>query len=201
MSDPVSPLTSCMAEVITPLGEVEERRAVEAAMARLDLRRPVVHGAELRIEKRRGGIPDRQVAVLVADLDGYAVHQAVIDADGQVVQVEERPDLVPPFTPEEIAEAIVLARADDRLSMVARGWGVRPAVFYPDVDGSGGGPRRRLVGVHFVDANDRVNVSPVASAVVDLTARLVDAVTQHEQHNNNNDDDDNGEDEGHGSVR
>lgn len=195
MSEPRSPLTRRMAEVVRPLDEAEERRAIETAMARLDLRRPVVHGAELRIEKRRGGVPDREVAVLLADLDGYAVHEVVLDGDGLVVLVEERSDMVPPFTEAEIAEATVVARAQRELAPLARRWGVQPAIFYPhEVGPEGGGSRRRRVGVHFLDANDPLNVRPVASVVVDLTGNQAGAVTHHEQ-------DDRRGGENHGSVR
>jgi hypothetical protein len=127
----MSSLTELLAEVVVPLEEAEERRAVEAALTHLELRRPLVYGAELRIEKRRGSVPDRQVAVLLADLDGFSVYEVVIAEDGTVVEAVKQPQLVPPFSAEEIAEATVLARGHPEVAEAARRWGVRPAVFYP----------------------------------------------------------------------
>jgi hypothetical protein len=177
----MSPLTGGFAEVIGPLGDDEERRAVEAALARLDLRRPMIYGVELRIEKRRGERPGRQIGVVLADLDAYLVHEVTVGDDGTVVAVNARPDLVPPFTEEEVAEAAVLARTDPRLLDVARRWGVRYGTFYPsqhDHDEQAE-PGRRHVGLHFVDAGNPVDVVPLASAVVDLTNRAVTSVERH----------------------
>jgi len=186
MNGPMSSLTEQLAEVIVPLEEAEERRAVEAALTHLDLHRPVVYGAELRIEKRRGGVPDRQVTVLVADLDGFSVYEAVIVEDGTVTEAIQQPQLVPPFAAEEIAEATVLARSHPEVAETARRWGVRPAVFYPsshDNSEKAGEERhrpRRRVGVHFLDFSDPTATVPVISAVVDLTGRVVESVEDHQ---------------------
>jgi hypothetical protein len=180
----MSPLTGDFAEVIEPLGDDEERRAVEAALARLDLRRPMIYGVELRIEKRRGGRPGRQIGVVLADLDAYLVYEVTLGDDGAVIAVDARPNLVPPFSEEEVAEAAVLARTDPRLLDLARRWGVRYGTFYPsqhghDHDEQAPEPGRRHVGLHFVDASDPVDVVPLASAVVDLTNRVVTSVELH----------------------
>jgi hypothetical protein len=186
VNGPMSSLTERLAEVIVPLEEAEERRAVEAALTHLDLRRPLVYGAELRIEKRRGGVPDRQVAVLLADLDGFSVYEVVIAEDGTVVEAVQHPQLVPPYSAEEIAEATVLARGHPEVAEAARRWGVRPAVFYPSSHNhseKAGEERhrpRRWVGVHFLDFSDPTAVVPVMSAVVDLTGRVVDSVDDHQ---------------------
>lgn len=195
MPSSMSALTTCLAEVIRPLGEAEERRAVAAALARVQPSRPVVHGAELRIEKRRGGVPDRQISVLVADLDGYRVHTVVV-ADGEVVQATEHPELVPPFTTEEIAEATVLAGWDPEVGEATREWGAVPAPFYPPGDPPGATGRRRLVGVHFLDTGDHADVRPLVSAVVDLTGRQVQRVTRHSPTDSNDE-----RSESHGDVR
>jgi hypothetical protein len=186
MNDQMSSLTELLAEVIVPLEEAEHRQAVEAALGHLDLGRPLVYGAELRIQKRRGGVPDRQVTVLLADLDGFSVYEVVIAQDGTVLEAVEQPQLVPPFSPEEIAEATVLARGHSELAEAARRWGVRPAVFYPsghdhsdEVGKEPSRPRRR-VGVHFLDFTDPAAVAPVISAVVDLTDRVVESVQYHQ---------------------
>ena len=182
MTGPMSPLTERLLDVIAPLEEIEARRAVGAALAHVDLRRPLVYGAELRIEKRRRAAPDRRVSVLLADLDGYSVHEAIVDEDGAVVEVIEHPDLVPPFAHEEIEEATVLARAHPELADLARMWGVRPAIFYPpgyeDVGASRG--KRRRVGVHFLDSSNPGAIVPVASVVVDLSGRSVESVERHQ---------------------
>ena len=177
----MSALTRDLAEVIAPLDDDEQRRAVAAALSALELRRPIVYGVELRIDKRRGAPPHRRTGVLLADLDGYLPHEVIVGDDGTVVAAEARPDLVPPFTEEEVAEAGVLARADARLADVARRWETKHAVYYPtqhghDHDDEPVVPGRRLVGLHFFDASDPANLVPLASAVVDLTAGDVRSV-------------------------
>jgi hypothetical protein len=143
----------------------------------------LVYGVELRIEKRRGRVPDRHTAVLLADLDGYSVHEVFVAEDGSVVEAVERPHLLPPFSEEELAEATVLARGHPEVAGAIR-WGVRPAAFYPSRHhGEAAGqepylPRRR-VGIHYLDFSDPAAVVPVVSVVVDLTGRAVESVEHH----------------------
>ena len=184
MDNAMSGLTRDLAEVIAPLDDDEERRAVTAALSAVELRRPLVYGVELRIDKRRGAPPHRQIGVLLADLDGYLPYEVIVGDDGMVVAAEARPDLVPPFTEDEVAEAGVLARTDARLAEVTRRWETKPAVYYPtqhghDHDDEPVVPGRRLVGLHFFDASDPANLVPLASAVVDLTAGDVTSVELH----------------------
>ena len=73
MNSEMSSLTMDFAEVIAPLGEDQERRAVEAALAHLGLRRPRVYGVELRIDKNRRSLPRRRIGVLLAELDGLSL--------------------------------------------------------------------------------------------------------------------------------
>jgi hypothetical protein len=180
----MSSLTRDLAEVIVPLGEEEERRAVETALAHVALRHPLIYGVELRIEKRRRALPRRQIGVLLAELDGYLVHEVVIADDGTVFSAEARPDLVPPFSDEEVAEATVLARTDSRVAELARRWGVRFGTFYPsqhghDHDQRPGERDRRLVGLRFFDAREVAKVVPLVSVVVDVTGREVVSVEHY----------------------
>ena len=103
MNSEMSPLTRDFAEVIAPLGEDEERRAVEAALAHLGLRRPSVYGVELRIDKNRRSLPRRRIGVLLGELDGYLPYEVVVSDDAAVVSATARPDLMPPFSDEEVA--------------------------------------------------------------------------------------------------
>jgi hypothetical protein len=180
----MSPLTRDLTELVVPLGEEEERMAVETALARLDLRRPMIYGVELRIDKRRRALPRRQIGVVLAELDGYLAHEVIVADDGTVVSAEARPDLVPPFSDEEVAEAAVLARADSRVVETAQRWGVRFGTFYPslhehDHEVAAGERGRRRVGLRFFDARDVANVVPLVSVVVDLTGRDVVAVERY----------------------
>jgi hypothetical protein len=180
----MSSSTREFAELVIPLGDDEERMAVETALAYLELHRPLVYGVELRFEKSRGALPRRQISVVVAELDEYLAHEVVVENDGNVVSADARPDLVPAFTDEEVAEAAVLARADSRLAEVVRRWGVRFAVFYPSRQEHGGaapGVRaRRRVGLHFFDARS-VEVVPLTSVVVDLTSHEVVSIERHDR--------------------
>jgi hypothetical protein len=90
----MSPLTRDFAEVIAPLGEDEERRAVEVALAHLGLRRPMVYGVELRIDKNRRSLPRRRIGVLLGELDGYLPYEVVVSDDAAVVSATARPDLI-----------------------------------------------------------------------------------------------------------
>jgi hypothetical protein len=183
MNSEMSPLTRDFAEVIAPLGEDEERRAVEAALAHLGLRRPRVYGVELRIDKNRRSLPRRRIGVLLAELDGYLPHEVVVSDDAAVVSASARPDLMPPFSDEEVAEAAVLARTEVRIDEEARRWGVRFGPFYPSRhrhDGpDDGDAARRLVGLHYFDANSDANVIPLVSVVVDLTGRDIVSVEHY----------------------
>lgn len=186
MNGSMSSLTERLTEVIVPLEDAEARQAVEAALAHLELRRPLVYGVELRIQKRRGGVPDRQAVVLAADLDGFSVYEVLVAEDGTVVEAVDRPGMVPPFSQEEIAEATVLARNHPEVAKAVRRWGVRPAMFYPSQHDHGAEaaaePRRsrRLVGVHFLDFSDPAAVVPVVSVVIDLTGRVVSSIEDHQ---------------------
>lgn len=183
MDASMSSLTEEFSELVIPLGQDEEGMAVEAALARLELRRPMVYGVELRLEKRRRGLPRRQISVVVAELDEYLPYEVVIEDDGNVVSADARPDLVLTFSDEEVAEAAVLARADSRVAEVVRPWGVRFGAFYPSRHEHGedapGARGRRQVGLHFFDARD-VEVVPLVSVVVDLTSREVVSVARHD---------------------
>jgi hypothetical protein len=168
-----SALTEALIEVIAPLEVEEERRAVAAALRHFEGRRVRVYGAELRIEKRRGKLPDRAVSVLLADLDPYTPYEVVVDADGTVVEAVEQPELVPPFSGAEVCDAVAVARRHPALGDLAERWGVRPAPFYPSTHEHGGDESRRgrrRVGIHFLDVADEADVIPLASVVVDLTS-------------------------------
>ncbi len=180
MVGPMSSLTEQLHEVIVPLDEAEARRAIDAALAHVRLRRPLVYGAELHIGKRLRPVPPRRISVLMAELDGYTVHEVLVDDVGSVVEAIVHPELVPPFIQVEIEEATVLARAHPDLADLARSWGIRPAIFYPPHhDQDQHTPRRRRVGVHFLDCRDPAAIVPLASVVVDLTTRQVESVAHH----------------------
>jgi hypothetical protein len=181
MAPPISPLTQRLAEVIAPLSPDEERRAIQAALKNVQGERLHVYGAELRIDKRRAGVPARLITVFLADLAGYMPYEVVVDADGEIVEANEQPDRVPPFSPSEIGDALALARSVPEVVELGERWGVTSAVFYPTShdDGDRDAAGRRRVGFHFLDISDETAVTPVASIVVDLTAGEVESVNFH----------------------
>ena len=177
-----SRLTEELIEVIAPLDADEERRAIDAALGRFEGRRTRVYGAELRIEKRRGQRPDRAVSVLVADLDPYMPVEVVVDADGAVVEVVERPELVPPFSAAEISDALAYARRESAVGELAERWSVRSAPFYPSTHSHDSDERQRdarRVGVHFLDVADEAGVVPLVSVVVNLTSGETESFRDH----------------------
>jgi hypothetical protein len=184
MAPPISPLTQRLAEVIAPLRPDEERRAIQAALENVQGERLHVYGAELRIDKRRDRVPARLITVFLADLAGYLPYEVVVDADGEIVEANEQPDRVPPFSPTEIGDALALARTVPEVVELGERWGVSSAVFYPSGHDDGehgdrGAARRRRVGFHFLDISDETAVTPIASIVVDLTAGEVASVNFH----------------------
>jgi hypothetical protein len=181
MASPMSPLTARLAEIITPLSQDEERRAIEAALESVTGERLHVYGAELRIEKRRSSVPARRIAVFLADLAGYLPYEVVVEVDGEVVEANEQPDRVPPFSASEIGDALALARTVPEVVELSERWGVSPAVFYPPGPGHDepDAPRRRRVGFHFLAISDESGATPVASVVVDLTGVAVESVNFH----------------------
>jgi hypothetical protein len=178
VAPPISPLTERLAEVISPLSPDEERRAIEAALTAVQGERLHVYGAELRIDKRRSSVPARRIAVFLADLAGYMPYEVVVDEDGAVVEADEQPDRVPPFSPSEIGDALALARSVPEVVELGERWGVSPAIFYPTAHehGEHEAMRRRRVGFHFLDISDETTVTPLASIVVDLTRNEVESV-------------------------
>jgi hypothetical protein len=165
-------------EVVGPLDEQEQRRAVDAALAHLGLQRPMVYGVELRIDKDRGRVPRRRIGVLLAELDGYLAYDVVVSDGAEVLSADARPDLVPPFTDDEVAQAAFVARTDARVDEVARVWGVSVGSFYPSQHRHDDG-RRRLVGLHYFDVRGDANVVPLISVVVDLTGRDIVSIESH----------------------
>src|SRR5215217_766230 len=161
----MSPLSEAMADVIRPLGRDEERRAVEVALGRVPAGRPRVYGVELRIEKRRGRVPDRWVSVLLADLDDYVPREVVVDADGEVVTIEDRADVVPPYTAEEIGDATAIARGESEVGDLVNRWAVKTAVSYPSErkprPACRGVPSRRGTGLEALSSNMAVSVGSV----------------------------------------
>jgi hypothetical protein len=181
MAPPTSPLTERLAAVISPLSPDEERRAIEAALAAVQGKLLHVYGAELRIDKRRSSVPARHIAIFLADLAGYMPYEVVVDEDGAVVEANEQPDRVPPFSESEIGDALALARSVPEVVELGERWGVSPAVFYPAAHDHGEheAMRRRRVGFHFLDISDETAVAPIASIVVDLTVNEVESVNFH----------------------
>jgi hypothetical protein len=179
MAPPISPLTKRLAEVIAPLSPDEERRAIQAALENVQGERLHVYGAELRIDKRRASVPARLISVFLADLAGYMPYEVVVDADGEIVEANEQPDRVPPFSQSEIGDALALARTVPEVVELGERWGVSSAVFYPTGHDDRGAARRRRVGFHFLDISDETAVTPIASIVVDLTAGEVESVNFH----------------------
>lgn len=175
------PQSDELARIFAPLGHAEERRAIEAARARLGRRRLHIYGVELRAEKPERGLPPRRITVLAADVADYLPFEVVVDADGAVAEANERPDLVPPFSEREIEEAKTLARSHPDIQELADEWGVALAVFYPTAHSGGEHrPGGRRVGVHLLDTRDEATTA-LASVVVNLTRRQVESIERHGQ--------------------
>jgi hypothetical protein len=163
-----------------PLGREEARRATEVALATIDRRRVRVYGTELHVEKDEQRRARRLVSITLADLDPYLPYVVIVDPEtGSAVKVDERPDLVVPFSDDEIGQARAIARAEadlaeglDRRSLVA-------AVFYPtahdhDHDQGLQSPARRIGLAFFNDDDDRRR--PIARVIVDLGTGRVTSV-------------------------
>ena len=172
MADEVSAITDAARAVVAPLEPEEERRAVEAALGhvRRDVPSVRVYGVELAVvkPKRRGELPTRQVRVLLAVPRSSAVHEVLVDADGEVVAVEERPPINLPYLPEEVEEARAIAERDERVAELAEygrplGVGTFAPKSHPE--------SHRLVGLHYVDIEDPYLPRPLASVVVDLATQ------------------------------
>lgn len=168
-------------QAVSPLTRGEERTAIKAARQRIAAERLYVYGAELHVTKRGDRPPLRQVRVVLADLGGYTPYEVLVDPEGgEVVDVRERSDLVPPFSSEEMRNALVLARSNGQIEEVANRPEVKPAMFYP-IDhehGSEHREHRRRVGIHYLDTSGPTAV-PVADAVVDLTGGGIESFVIH----------------------
>jgi len=169
----MSGLTERWAGVLAPLTEVEERRAVEAAVAswRGRLEDPVVRGVELAVSKpgRRDESPSRHVRVVLTERGGAVAHETVVDSGGAITDERDLGPINLPYTVAEVEQAREVAGRDEHVAgqLGGRTYGV--GTFGPSLGDSG----HRLVGLHFVDVTDPNIPRPIVSAVVDLAAGAV----------------------------
>jgi hypothetical protein len=168
-----------------PLGREEARKATEVAIASIDRRRVRVYGAELHVEKDEQRRARRLVSIVLADLEPYLPYVVIVDPEtGSAVKVDERPDLVIPFSDDEIGQARAIARAEADLAEGLDRRQFVSAVFYPtahghdDHDRGAGSPARR-VGLAFFDDSDEGR-RPVARVIVDIGLGRVTSVDRDE---------------------
>ena len=168
MAGEASAITKRARDIVAPLGDEEEQRAVETALAHFSADRAAlrVYGAELAIEKRRGKVPERRVRVLVALRGSSLVHEVLIDASGDIAAVEERPSLNLPYLADEVEEATAIAARDERVADLLGDRVVGVGTFAPKNDERS----HRLVGLHYLDTEDPHAPRPLATVVVDLAA-------------------------------
>lgn len=173
MAHDISEVTERMREVLAPLSDEEERRAIDAALAALAdrLEDPVIRGVELLVNKprRRGDRPDRHLRVVLTERFGALAHEVVLGSDGALIAARELGPLNLPYTPEEIEQAHAVAVSDEHVGRQLVDRNYRVGSFGPALDDSG----HRLVGLHFVDITDPNIPQPIISAVVDLAAGVV----------------------------
>lgn len=173
MASYMSDRTRQYEQLLAPLGEDEERRAVSAAVdwttaqagGARDLRYRVL-GAALRIEKprRREEVPPRWIQVLIADYTHRRNLQVTIDDAGAVVEGGELAGLQPAFHRDEVREARQIAERDPRVARWARVERAFAGAFAPGVDRE----NRRLVGLRYLAAEDEGQATPLGTVVVDL---------------------------------
>jgi len=181
----MSPLTERMSEVLAPLGEEEERRAIEAALAAGGGSREtlIVRGAELLIEKARprSERPFRRVRVLLTAPGESVVREVLVDSEGSVVSDRDLGPRNLPFLESEVEQARAVAERDERVARRLAGYKVGVGSFAPSLDGAG---RHRLVGLRFLDLANPDLPQQLIRVVVDLaTGQLVpEAHHGHESH-------------------
>jgi hypothetical protein len=165
---------------IPPLGEADARRAIGSALSAIGRRRVRVYDAELHVEKDTEGRPRRLVRVILADLEPYLPRIAIVDPQtAEVVSSVERPDLVIPFSADEIGQAKAIARSEEDLADGMDRGRLAAAIFYPpapepeqkhDRHRSG-----RRIGIVFLDLTGE-RAQPAGRVVVDLgEGRVVSA--------------------------
>ena len=174
----MSDLTRRLLKVMVPLSRSDERKAVAVVTAYMrDRQRPEtssrfrVFPPALSIEKpsKRGGVPPRQIRVLVADYAGKRNLDFVLDARARVVSVAPYRGQST-FHREEIAEARTIAEADARVVRLARRRGVFASEFAPEPEAADGS---RMVGLRYILAVRGGRFQPLARVVVNLSeARL-----------------------------
>jgi hypothetical protein len=168
--------TRQLEQLLSPLGEAEERRAVSAAIdwttaqagGARDLRYRVL-GANLRIEKprRREEMPPRWIRVLIADYTHRRNLEVTVDGAGAVVEGGELAGLQPAFHRDEVREARQIAERDPIVARWARAERSFAGAFAPNADRE----NRRLVGLRYLAAlaaEDQGQSTPLGTVVVDL---------------------------------
>jgi hypothetical protein len=172
----MSELTERFEAAVRPLEQDEAERAMAAVLRAVRERygdpRLVVHGAEVRVEKpRRGEAPERLVRVLVDDLTNHGVHEAGVDARGDIVAIELRRGLRLPYLPEETAAARRLADEHDEVRDFFGDAQPEVSAFAPGVERDDG---HRRIGLHLLAA-DREPVRALR-VVVDLADGVIDSI-------------------------
>lgn len=167
-TDPRSPQTRQFEAVLAPLGEEEERGAIQAAGARIaDLSdRYQILGAQIVIEKPPvpDAVPERVVAVFAAD---YANRRSVRVLVGPGAAAGEVEVLAyePALHPDEMNEARRIAERDERLAGLAHDERLVVGVFSP-VSEVGA----REVGLRYALVRGDRPAELVATVVVSLIA-------------------------------
>jgi hypothetical protein len=172
----MSELTERFGDAAGPLEEDEAERAIVAVLRAIQERygqaRLTVHGAELRIGKpRRGEVPDRLVRVVVDDLTNHGVHDASVDAQGEVVAIDLRRGLRLPYLPEETAAARRIADEHDEIRVFFGEAQPEVFAFAPAVEQEDG---HRRIGLHYLAAGRE----PLRAlrVVVDLADGVIDSI-------------------------
>ncbi len=181
MAKEMSELTERWRATLTPLTDVEERRAIEVALASWThrLEDPVVRGVELGVTKprHRHEPPSRRVRVVVTERGGARAHETVLDPDGAIIEERDLGPMNLPYTSEEIEQARDVAGRDEHVAGRLVGRAVGVGTFGPSLGDSG----HRLVGLHFLDVTDQESPRPIVSVVVDLaTGAVVPEPSHHE---------------------
>ncbi|GAC1615142.1 MAG: hypothetical protein NVS4B5_04520 [Vulcanimicrobiaceae bacterium] len=174
MNSEMSAATRELEPIIVAPSDEERRRAVDSAVAYLkqDLSdRYRVLGIELRIDKpsKIDGQPARLLGVFIVDYTKRRTLEALVDAHGKIVSVNDLHGFRISYTSEELEEARAIAAQDRRVAHLAGRRDVFASEYGPESD-----PKNaRLVGLRYATLRGDRPGPVIAHAVVDLSTREV----------------------------
>jgi len=172
----MSDLTRKMQAVIRPVSKAEINKVKKEVVAYICKQQSGVKSRfriieiSLSINKpdKRESVPSRLIRAIVADYSNNKNIEFILDSKGRIVRAMDYEGLQPAANDEEIKEALVIARSDERVADLLATKGLFVTSFAPSPD-----TNNRVIGLTYSLAKKRFGSQSLARVAVDLSERKV----------------------------